>query len=1017
QESAPTYAAPLLTRMLERNDLAPGTVLGGYEITGELGRGGMATVYLAQDLKLHRQVALKVLRRQLAASLGSERFLREIAIAARLSHPHILPLHDSGEADGQLYYAMPYVAGESLRQKLVREGQLPVAEVIGIVSAVAGALSYAHQQGIIHRDIKPENILLTRNTSDGTPHPMVADFGIARAVDKAGGERLTETGIALGTPAYMSPEQASPDSRLDSRSDIYSLGCVAYEMLAGEPPFTGPSAQAIVARHAVDPVPPLRTVRSTVPEPVELAIERALAKVPADRFPTATEFAKALLRPEPKRVPRRAPSAGRLRLALGAAVAVLASGSILILLRDSPRPAVIDKAASMAVLPFFPAGRDTALTRLGRDLAVTVSTSLNDVGGIKTTDRLSVADATAGSHGLSAGDGAALARRLGATSFLRGRVERVGDQVRLNIGLFATGDVVPLSPGITVTADPDSIGALTDSVAWSVLRAIWQRGEPPSPSLSDITTHSLPALRNFLEGERELALEHWQEAGLAFQSAIAADSSFWLAHFRYALTQFWLERPVEPEVLGAISQHRNQFTEPERLLAEGFLALDTIDVRLKRLRVVTQRFPDYWPGWLLYADHLHHNGPSLGHDWSEAIQAFRRAVALNPKLAPAWTHMAWLAAGKDPALVSEAHSRLSELGYPPAGWPDERFQFQLDEAVSRAGGVLPDDMYDVADSVADYIVSPEGEGMAQLMALKLLQAGFPTAQLALNQRVLVAGRATPDLVTWFRGVNAWAWASRGAWDSALTIMMDVTAKHPGPYRGGKPVISLSSYALAVLGVWLGVTPNNTAEQRRPLAAKVVAELPDGEDKHDALGRLAWFDGLLGFAAGDRRAVRAAREAAARSGYQQKDLVDRSLWAFDQALAGNRTEAGRTLAQLEEECVTRIGCNHRTPNRAVQRLAAAQWLQETEELERAARLLRYQDEPNRGYDWLPRDALAGPTYLARARIEERRGNSALALEYYEQFLRRYDSPVAALRPLIDEARRARARLPGSENQRS
>jgi eukaryotic-like serine/threonine-protein kinase len=228
-----------------------------YSIERELGRGGMATVYLATDLKLQRQVALKVLRPELGATLGNERFLREIAIAARLNHPHILALHDSGEAGSHLYYAMPYVEGESLRQRLEREGQLPVPEVLAIIRSVASGLTYAHQHGVIHRDIKPENILLAGNASSGLPHPWIADFGIARALDLAGCERLTETGLALGTPAYMSPEQSAGGSRLDGRSDVYALGCVAYEMLAGEPPFTGPTAQAIIAKRFSEPIPHL----------------------------------------------------------------------------------------------------------------------------------------------------------------------------------------------------------------------------------------------------------------------------------------------------------------------------------------------------------------------------------------------------------------------------------------------------------------------------------------------------------------------------------------------------------------------------------------------------------------------------------------------------------------------------------------------------------------------------------------------------------------------------------------
>ena len=258
-----------------------------YRLERELGRGGMATVYLAQDLKHDRPVALKVLLPELAASLGPDRFQREIRLAARLQHPHILTVHDSGETAGQLWFTMPFVEGESLRDRLRRERQLAVEDALRITREAAQALQYAHDHGVVHRDIKPENLLLTK---DG--NTLVADFGIARAV--AGDEHLTQTGMSVGTPAYMSPEQASGDKALDARTDIYSLGVVLYEMLAGEPPYTGPTAQAILAKRFTGEVPRVRQVRPSVPEAVEQALTRALAPVPADRFSSAAEFARAL---------------------------------------------------------------------------------------------------------------------------------------------------------------------------------------------------------------------------------------------------------------------------------------------------------------------------------------------------------------------------------------------------------------------------------------------------------------------------------------------------------------------------------------------------------------------------------------------------------------------------------------------------------------------------------------------------------------------------------------------------
>jgi eukaryotic-like serine/threonine-protein kinase len=259
-----------------------------YRIERELGQGGMATVYLAQDLRHHRQVAIKLMRPELAAVIGAERFLSEIRTTANLQHPHILPLFDSGEADGVLYYAMPFVEGESLRERLSREKQLPVSDAVRIASEVASALDYAHRHGVIHRDIKPENILL----HDGSA--LVADFGIALAASKAGGTRITETGMSVGTPHYMSPEQAMGEREITARSDIYALGAITYEMLIGEPPFSGPTAQAIVAKVLTEEPRPLVPRRRSIPAEVEETVLTALEKLPADRFGSAHEFAASL---------------------------------------------------------------------------------------------------------------------------------------------------------------------------------------------------------------------------------------------------------------------------------------------------------------------------------------------------------------------------------------------------------------------------------------------------------------------------------------------------------------------------------------------------------------------------------------------------------------------------------------------------------------------------------------------------------------------------------------------------
>ncbi len=304
-----------------------------YRIERELGAGGMATVYLAEDLRHRRRVAIKVLHPELSAMLGPERFLKEIELTASLQHPHILPLFDSGRAEGLLYYVMPFVDGETLRARLERERQLPVADAVRIASETADALQYAHARGVVHRDVKPENILLQNG------HALVADFGIALAVEQAGGSRLTQTGLSLGTPAYMAPEQATGDANVDGRADIYALGAVTYEMLTGQTPYAGGPAQAVLARALTERPAPLHPQRNRVPEHVEDAVLTALERLPADRFTTAAEFGRALTEDDGRVRPRgpRARRARRLLLAGGGAIALAATGFVAGLWTGTPR--------------------------------------------------------------------------------------------------------------------------------------------------------------------------------------------------------------------------------------------------------------------------------------------------------------------------------------------------------------------------------------------------------------------------------------------------------------------------------------------------------------------------------------------------------------------------------------------------------------------------------------------------------------------------------------------------------
>src|SRR2546430_1170939 len=390
-----------------------------YTIRHELGRGGAAFVYLAQDLKHDRSVAIKVLRAEIALLLGTERFLREIRFAARLQHPNILSLFDSGEASGWLYYVMPYVEGPSLRQRLTREGPLPLDDALRITRDVCGALGCAHSQGVVHRDIKPENILLSGE------HAVVADFGLALAITSAGGEKLSESGMSVGTPAYMSPEQAGA-AHIDGRSDLYSLGCVLYEMLAGTPPFTGPSTQALLARHALDAVPPLKTVRKSVPEHVEQVVLRALEKVAADRFPSAAALATAL--EAPASIPRRSRWSRRLA-ALVAGVGLLLGGGWL---ATRARSADAPLRRRLAVLPLESLMGDSTQTASVDGLHQGIIDELARIAAVSAISRASV---------LRYRDSTRLplreiARQLGVEAVVRASVSRSRDSMRVAVQLF-----------------------------------------------------------------------------------------------------------------------------------------------------------------------------------------------------------------------------------------------------------------------------------------------------------------------------------------------------------------------------------------------------------------------------------------------------------------------------------------------------------------------------------------------------------------------------------------------------
>jgi serine/threonine-protein kinase len=626
-----------------------------YVIERELGHGGMATVYLAHDPRHDRPVALKVLHPDLAATIGPERFLREIKLTARLDHPHILTVLDSGETIGQLWYTMPYVEGESLRDRLRREPQLPVGDAVATAREVADALHYAHSHGVVHRDIKPENILLSGG------HARVADFGIARAVSESGAERLTGTGLSLGTPAYMSPEQASGSQELDGRSDIYSLGCVLHEMLAGEPPFAGSTPQAVIGKRFVEAPAPLHRLRAAVPESLGEVVLRALAREPVDRFPSAAEFAQALanssstapLRSPPPAATKRAltppPEEPRWRLPAGVAllliVLVLGFSVLLVWQRWGVEGVNGTDPQLLAVLPFENLG-DSADAYFADGLSDGVRGKLAGVSRLRV-----IAGASSAEYRGTPKSPQDIARELGARYLLVGKVhlERgTGEQPRLRVSpelVEVQGHGTPTTRWQqTFEASLPGVFLVQTDIARSVAEVLGLAiGPTEAVRLAEIPTRNLAAYDAYLRGEQVSGgVANAEPMGLRralpyYEQAIALDSTFIQAWARLSLGHSLLYLNGTPtravaEVARRAAQ-RALALGPNR--AEGRLALGNYYAYV--MKEDRRALEQYAAGLRLApgnADLLTHSAfaeQNVGR-WEPALGHFKEAQALDPHM-------------------------------------------------------------------------------------------------------------------------------------------------------------------------------------------------------------------------------------------------------------------------------------------------------------------------------------------------------------------------------------------------
>jgi hypothetical protein len=628
-QPGPAYAAPLVARVAEGQPLAAGTSLGTYEVVRRLGRGGSATVYLAQDPRHHRSVAIKVLHPELAAALGPERFLREIEIAAALHHPHILPLFDSGVSDGLLYYVMPHVEGESLRRRLEQPEPLTSAEAISIAQQVAAALDHAHRQGVVHRDIKPENILL----QDG--QAIVADFGIARAIDTAGVDPLSQGGFATGTPAYMSPEQAKGEGSLDGRGDIYSLGCVLYEMLSGQPPFTGPTPRLILARHSTEPVTSLRALVPRIPNAVDHAVLKALAKRPADRFATAGEFVRALVEGSAVSTPHR----GRRFLTSTVLMGTIISAALALLFASSftrrrsaggpPDPKLV------AILPFRTSGAVPDLSWLHEGMADLLAVKLEREPELRAVDPMFVMDRwerVAGSAGgrITMETAAMVARQVGAGRVIEGAVVGTPAHLALTASLL-TSPTGQLAAQASVEGPVDSLPALADRLTVRLLSLV---AGTEALRLSSITSGSLPALRAYLAGRAAFRKGRLRDAFNAYRQATLLDSTFTLAAVELVHASKWVALNGEEARRGTrlALAGRERLAPSERALLDAWVRPGwTRPEVMQSWRAATTAYPDRADLWYGLGDFYYHEGflAGLVNPLSLARDAFQHGWALD----------------------------------------------------------------------------------------------------------------------------------------------------------------------------------------------------------------------------------------------------------------------------------------------------------------------------------------------------------------------------------------------------
>jgi serine/threonine-protein kinase len=630
-------------------------------VENEIGHGGSSVVYLARDREGDRVVAIKVLRQELAVSVTANRFLREVRLLADLAHPNIIPVLDSGEYEGRLFVVLPFMDGGTLRTLLDHDSQLPVARAVDIACTLCEALSVAHQQGVIHRDVKPENVLFSGDT------PYLADFGIARAIERALEETTTTTGVVIGTPAYMSPEQAAGEKQLNARSDVYSLACVVYEMLAGMQAFTGPSRQSIIAQRMTHGPRPLQVYRPSVPKALAEVIDKAMKPEPADRFQTAAEFGEALkasleIRPQDSpHTPRRSrrPLAGILTLAVAAGVGIAVLARRETLARNGPPTAVkADPSIRLAVAPFdfF----DAADSVWRRGLVDVLSRNFDGLGPLRAVPATLVMKGWKGPADDSTA--ASLAKATGAELVVYGQLRRATrDTARV------VASILDVRHGKVYSVDRrdhvDNMDRLSDSVTVALIRELYPDMPIASARRPSLGTRSLAVLKLFLQGEQLLRTNDPRGAREKYEQAVREDSAFALGYHRlrtvarslgsefdsaslaYALHAGRLNRGLSPRDSLLLAADSLSASLPTTLLLYDADAQRRLKARFATLERAAAAYPEDPEIWEELGEARLHHGNRVGETPERALQAFERAVALDPAYRPPYSHTVELSLG------------------------------------------------------------------------------------------------------------------------------------------------------------------------------------------------------------------------------------------------------------------------------------------------------------------------------------------------------------------------------------